>query len=145
MIEVNFQQLDPMKLPLIKPIYKHFYPSAKPKKSEVIVVGYVQQQIISVVRFRPIEHYSLLTGLLVIPEYRQQGIAHQLLNFCHKDHVNSDTFCFAYEHLECLYQSCGFITITPETLPPSLQQLFQRYTANGKKLLPMQYKATVLT
>ncbi|WP_105903766.1 GNAT family N-acetyltransferase [Vibrio gangliei] len=145
MIEVNFQQLDSIKLPLLKPIYKQYYPSAKAKKSETIIVGYDENQIVSVVRFRPIENFSLLTGMLVIPDYRSQGIANQMLHFCQTEYLNQATYCFAYEHLEKLYQAAGFQTLPLENLPPTLKQLFLRYTANGKKLLPMQYKATVLT
>ncbi len=145
MSEVNFQQIESIKIPLIKPIYKAFYPSAKPKKNEQIIVGYKQQQIICVVRFRPIERYSLLTGMLVIPAYRQQGIANQLLTFCQAHHLSENSFCFAYQHLESLYKSVGFRVIEVEQLPNSLQQLFIRYTGSGKKLLPMRYLPTVLT
>lgn len=145
MIEVNFQPLESIKIPLIKPIYKAFYPSAKPKKNEQIVVGYHQQKIICIVRFRPIENFMLLTGMLVIPDYRQQGIASQLLAFCQAHYLSENSFCFAYQHLESLYQSAGFSLVEIEQLPNSLQQLFVRYTSSGKKLLPMRYLPTVLT
>lgn len=145
MIEVNFQLLESIKIPLIKPIYKAFYPSAKPKKNERIVVGYHEKTIICIVRFRPIEHFSLLTGMLVIPDYRQQGIAVQLLTFCQAHYLSENSYCFAYQHLESLYKSVGFSVVEVKLLPNSLQQLFIRYTDAGKKLLPMRYQPTVLT
>lgn len=140
MSEVNFQKLDPIKLPLIKPIYKAFYPSARPKKNETIVVGYLENKIVAIVRFRPIDNLWLLTGMLVVPEHRSSGIASQLLQFCQAKYFNDNYFCFAYSHLEKLYQIAGFETKEVSELPMTLQQLFQRYTLNGKNLLPMQYK-----
>ena len=145
MIEVNFQPLESIKIPLIKPIYKTFYPSAKPKKNERIVVGYHEKIIICIVRFRSIENFSLLTGMLVIPDYRQQGIASQLLTFCQAHYLSENSYCFAYQHLESLYKSVGFSVVEVKLLPNSLQQLFIRYTDTGKKLLPMRYQPTVLT
>lgn len=145
MSEVNFQQLESIKIPLIKPIYKAFYPSAKPKKDEQIVVGYCQKQIVCIVRFRSIGTFSLLTGMLVIPTYRQQGIAKQLLIFCQNHYLSESSFCFAYQHLESLYLSAGFSVVEANSLPHPLQQLFIRYTTTGKKLLPMRYGTTVLT
>ncbi|MFV0575770.1 MAG: GNAT family N-acetyltransferase [Vibrio sp.] len=141
MTKVNFQYLDVIKHPLIKPIYKAHYPSAKPKKNEDVIVGYCENKLVSVVRFRPIEQYSLLTGMLVIPDFRGQGVGSKLLQFCQSEWISSHTFCFAYQHLENLYQSVGFHTIDKEELPPCLLKLFERYTANGKKLLPMHYKS----
>ncbi|OEF24361.1 GNAT family N-acetyltransferase [Vibrio rumoiensis] len=145
MNELIFQQLDPIKLPLIKPIYKAFYPSAKPKKNEAIIVGYAESNIVAIVRFRPIGEYSLLTGMLVIPSFRHSGIATDLLTFCKTQHLNSSCFCFAYTHLKNFYKKAGFEVKTIVELPPPLQQLFQRYTSNGKNLLPMQYKCTDMT
>ncbi|WP_238925528.1 MULTISPECIES: GNAT family N-acetyltransferase [Vibrio] len=114
---------------------------AKVKKNERVVVGYQQQTIIAIVRFRPIEQYTLLTGMLVVPDHRQQGIGQQLLSYCATEELNSNCYCFAYQHLETFYQQGGFHAIESEQLPSSLRQLFLRYITNGKKLLPMQYKS----
>lgn len=140
MSELIFQELEPIRLPLIKPIYKAFYPSAKPKKTETIIVGYLEHEIIAIVRFRPIDNANLLTGMLVIPKYRLSGVAKKLLQFCQSEYLTDSCYCFAYAHLKSLYLDAGFKVRKIEDLPDSLQQLFCRYTSNGKNLLPMQYK-----
>ncbi len=140
MNQLNIEVLDPIKLPLIKPIYKAHYPAAKAKKNETIIIGSIDKQIVALLRFRPIEQYQLLTGMLVLPAYRQQGFALQLLDYCRQQYLNSNTYCFAYCHLQDLYQKAGFTSLSDDQLPPMLHILFARYTANGKKLLAMQYK-----
>lgn len=139
MHEVEFQTLSPIKLPLIKAFYKQYYPSAKPKKNETIIVGYQQTNIIAVVRFRPVEQYQLLTGMLVHPDLRKQNIGSTLLQYCQINTLDSNTYCFAYSHLETFYQQAGFSTIDINTLPNSLQLLFKRYIQSGKSLMPMHY------
>ncbi|HBV76073.1 MULTISPECIES: GNAT family N-acetyltransferase [Vibrio] len=140
MSELTFQELEPIKLPLIKSIYKAFYPSAKPKKTDTIIVGYLEHEIIAIVRFRPIDNVNLLTGMLVIPKYRLSGVAQKLLQFCQSGYLTDSCYCFAYPHLKNFYLTAGFKVRKTEDLPAPLQQLFSRYTSNGKNLLPMQYK-----
>ncbi|TDA74788.1 GNAT family N-acetyltransferase, partial [Halomonas marinisediminis] len=52
--------------------------------------------------------------------------------------------CFAYPHLEAFYQQHSFVTVVPEQLPNSLNQLFTRYTGSGKCLIPMHYRPDLL-
>lgn len=139
MSTLRIEILDPVKLPLVTRLYKQHYPSAKAKKDELVIVGYAEQNMVSVVRFRTIEHYRLLTGMLVVPELRDKGLAHQLMAYC-QEHVLADRdFCFAYQHLEGFYTQHGFNSVEGTALPNSLKQLFQRYCASGKKLVAMQY------
>ncbi|EGU39789.1 GNAT family N-acetyltransferase [Vibrio scophthalmi] len=140
MHDLRIEMLDPIKLPLVSRLYKAHYPSGKAKKNEATIVGYQNNQLVCVVRFRPIEQYQLLTGMLVIPEQRAHGFGHQLLNYCQQTVCNSRTFCFAYPHLEEFYQQHGFITLREEQLPNGLSQLFTRYISSGKALIPMHYR-----
>lgn len=139
MHELRIETLEPIKLPLISRLYKAHYPSGKAKKNELTIVGYIENQLSCVVRFRPIEQFQLLTGMLVIPEQRGLGLGHQLLVHCQDSVCSSNTYCFAYPHLEAFYQQHGFVTCLPEQLPNSLNQLFSRYTGSGKCLIPMHY------
>ena len=82
MSAMQIEQLDPMKLPLVSRLYKSFYPSGKAKKDELTLVGYMENQMAAVVRFRTIEQYRLLTGMLVVPDFRGQGLGHELMCYC---------------------------------------------------------------
>lgn len=72
---LEFQQFDPIKLPLIKRFYKNHYPGSKPKSDEQVIVALKDREIVGVVRFRMIGQYRLLTGMAVEAQSRQQGIA----------------------------------------------------------------------
>ncbi|MBD1574656.1 GNAT family N-acetyltransferase [Vibrio sp. S17_S38] len=141
-MQVFFQSLPLIKFPLLKPIYKAYYPIAKVKNNESIIVGYHDKSIIAIVRFRPIERYQLLTGMLVLPEYQHKGIGQQLLAYCESAILTSDHYCFAYQHLENFYHNNGFHVVQSVDLPAPLRFLFQRYISSGKKLVAMQYKHT---
>ncbi|WP_162047377.1 GNAT family N-acetyltransferase [Vibrio taketomensis] len=144
MDDLRIETLEPIKLPLVSRLYKAHYPSGKAKKNEQTIVGYNNDQLVCVVRFRPIEQYQLLTGMLVIPEQRGQARGHHLLAYCQQCICNSNTYCFAYPHLEHFYQQHGFVSLLADQLPNSLNQLFTRYTASGKCLIPMHYQADSL-
>ncbi|ENM5895641.1 GNAT family N-acetyltransferase [Vibrio mimicus] len=138
---LEFQQFDPIKLPLIKRFYKMHYPGTKPKSDEQIIVALEKTEIIAVVRFRAIGVHRLLTGMTVKEQNRQQGIGKQLLHHCQREWLNHSTYCFAYAHLENFYQQSSFVRIETFELPSELSILFERYSRSGKDLIPMRYQA----
>ena len=135
---MQIEQIDPLKLPLVTRLYKQFYPSGKAKKDELTLVGYLEDQIVSVVRLKTIENIRLLTGMLVVPDKRQLGLGHQLMQYCSVNILADSDYCFAYEHLASFYAQHGFATIKPSGLPGQLKERFHRYNRN-KKLVPMQF------
>ncbi|MBD1567447.1 GNAT family N-acetyltransferase [Vibrio sp. S12_S33] len=139
MTQLNFEVLPPIKLPLIKRIYKDHYPSTKAKKDELCIVGTLDGTICAVVRFRNIEQYRLLTGMLVVPELRGQGVGSQLLDHCESHVLTSQDYCFAYRHLKSFYAAHGFRPLSPNETPQNLKQLLERYLRSGKDLIPMRY------
>ena len=52
MSSLHIEVLDPIKLALVSRLYKAYYPSGKAKKDELIIVGYSDNQLTSVVRFQ---------------------------------------------------------------------------------------------
>ncbi|GLT17517.1 acyltransferase [Vibrio zhanjiangensis] len=138
MTPVQFDVLDPIKLPLVSRLYKAYYPSGRAKKDELTIVGKCDQQVVAVVRFKAIEDNRLLTGMLVVPEFRHQGLGHQLISYCEKHVLQSGDFCFAYSELESFYQQHGFFTLDSDSLPNTLRGLFERYSQK-KSLAAMQY------
>ncbi|MBD1557473.1 GNAT family N-acetyltransferase [Vibrio sp. S9_S30] len=139
MSELEVKILEPILLPLIKRFYKRYYPSAKPKSDELILGGYLNGTLMSVVRFRTIENSRLLTGMLVAHEHQNQGLGHKLLVFCEDFVLQEGDFCFAYEHLHDFYQAHGFRCVQEKELPNGLKNLFARYRHSGKKLNAMKY------
>ncbi|MCD9509038.1 GNAT family N-acetyltransferase [Photobacterium phosphoreum] len=141
MSQVHYQQLNPIRLPIVNKLYKDFYPAGKAKRDETLWIGESQQKIICCVRFKHIGELQLLTGMLVTPEYRGQKIATQLLQHAIPQMQQKACYCFAFKELEALYKYAGFITLQPQQLPLDLQQRFERYCNSGKKLIPMHYNA----
>ncbi|WFB48006.1 GNAT family N-acetyltransferase [Vibrio coralliilyticus] len=130
--------LDPVYTPIVSRIYKAYYPSGKAKKDELTIVGSIDQQIIALVRFRNIEQFRLLTGMLVIPEHRGSGLGHQLMGYCAQHVLSEQDFCFAYAYLEPFYAQHNFKMIDVSQLPNSLKGLFERYSLK-KQLVAMKY------
>lgn len=141
MVNLLFEKLDPIKLPLLQRFYKQHYPS-KPKKDELIIVARKEGAICGAVRFRTIDQFRLLTGMAVDEDLRGNGIGHQLLDYCqHQEPIlNPEVYCFAFPWLVNFYQQHGFQVIETEQLPPSLRSLYQRYLNSGKSLVAMQYQ-----
>ncbi|RSD29872.1 GNAT family N-acetyltransferase [Vibrio pectenicida] len=134
----QIQVLDPIKLPLVSRLYKSYYPSGKAKKDELTIVGSFDGKIVSIVRFKAIERYRLLTGMLVVPDFRGKGLGHKLMEYCEQHVLQSGDFCFAYTELESFYQRHGFVTLGSDSLPNTLKGLFERYSQK-KSLVAMQY------
>ncbi|PMH37143.1 GNAT family N-acetyltransferase [Vibrio sp. 10N.286.49.B3] len=139
MYELSFEQLDPIKIPLIKRIYKAHYPSGKAKKDELTITASHSGVICGLVRFRPVGSYRLMTGMLVIPSYREAKVGHALMQYCCANVLSDTDYCFAYSHLENFYSQHGFSTIEIETLPNHLRDMLTRYVNSGKDLIPMHY------
>jgi N-acetylglutamate synthase-like GNAT family acetyltransferase len=145
MSDVKIIELDPIRLPLIQKLYKAYYPSAKAKRQDLIYVAYIGTNIVGIVRFKTIDKWRLLTGLLVVPEYRNRGIAHQLVHFCQKNILTELDYCFAYQHLASFYAQHGFVNQALSNPPAQLLSLFERYTRSGKSLVLMRYQANGIT
>lgn len=140
MSKLRFHPLEPLRFPLINRFYKSHYPAGKAKKDEIIWVGEHTSGIICCVRFKQFDHYQLLTGMLVHPEQRGTGIAKLLLTATQEQLTRSPCFCFAFSHLEKLYQDSGFVVMPEGELPEPLASRIQRYRQSGKDLIAMQYQ-----
>ncbi|NOH99381.1 GNAT family N-acetyltransferase [Vibrio sp. 99-70-13A1] len=141
MNNVEITQLEPIKVPLVKKFYKEHYPAGKVNKSELIYSLTKNHSIIGIVRFRAIEEYRLLTGMVISTELRGQGHGSLLMNYCVSNILTNQDFCFAYRHLESFYSNHDFKKIDAVDLPNSLKTLFLRYTNSGKDLIPMHFQA----
>ncbi|WP_375751781.1 GNAT family N-acetyltransferase [Vibrio sp. HN007] len=136
---IHIEKLEAIKLPIAQKLYKQHYPSGKAKSNELIYVCYSDKTLCGVVRIRPVDSYRLLTGMVVVPEFRNKGIGHALLDYCEAEVLNDNDYCFAYAHLEGFYSLNGFFTIEVNELPNPLRTLFERYSRSGKQLIPMKF------
>ncbi|MGR5065967.1 GNAT family N-acetyltransferase [Photobacterium sp. DNB22_13_2] len=139
MSKLRFHPLEPLRFPLINRFYKSYYPAGKAKKDEVIWIGEDNKGIQACVRFKQFGEYQLLTGMLVHPELRSQGYAIALLEASKEQITTSQCYCFAFSHLEELYQGSGFTIIEDNALPEQLKSRINRYRQSGKTLTPMIY------
>ena len=131
--------LNPIKLPLIKRLYKAHYPAGRAKRDELIITASSESTIVALLRMKNVESFRLLTGMLVVPEFRGTGVGKALLTHCENTVFTNSDYCFAFVHLETYYSQHGFKTIDSSELPNSLKMAFQRYVDSGKDLIPMQF------
>ena len=139
MSQIRITRLAPIKLPLVQKLYKSFYSAARPKKNELILVAYAGQTLAAVVRLRTVDHCRLLTGMLVIPEFRGTGLGKQLLEHCQREVLSTGDYCFAFPHLENYYSQYGFHPEACDVLPAKLKEMYQRYTVGGNLLTAMKF------
>ncbi len=125
--------------------YKQFMPYshiAQKEKLAVLFADNEQQEIIAAVRVRPIGPYQLLTGMLVHPEYRGKGIAHQMMLSLATTFANTPSFLFALPHLCDFYRQHGFES--DQQVPAEIHALFKRYSNQGKTLCLMRHHSAKL-
>lgn len=145
MSKLSFHILQPIRFPLINRLYKSYYPAGKAKRDETIWVGEDESNIVCCVRFKSIEDIQLLTGMLVKPDLRGQGISEQLLVATIEQVEEQPCYCFAFSHLVALYQKANFVVINDNELPHFLASRFKRYSDSGKSLVPMMYQKPALS
>ncbi len=122
--------------------YKRFLPYARLSKKESVGVLYTrkdedERQVIAAVRLRPIGSFTLLTGMLVHPDYREQGLAHQIMVSLADIFENNRTFLFSLPSLVGFYQQHQFIQT--DDVPNDILQLFSKYQGLGKELILMKF------
>ncbi len=136
---LKFGILDPIRLPIAKKLYKQHYPAGRPKADERVISASFGHATAALVRFRSVDSYRLMTGMLVLPEYRLRGVGHQLMNYLMHHELQTSDYCFALAHLVPFYTQHGFQAISQDELPAALKTLFIRYTGSGKSLVAMRY------
>ncbi|WP_299801701.1 GNAT family N-acetyltransferase [uncultured Shewanella sp.] len=91
--------------------------------------------IVASARIRPIGQLAILTGMLVHPDFRGQGVGHQLMDELSSVINNGKTYIFALAHLEGFYSQHGFGVIADA--PNDIAQLFLKYQGDSERLVLM--------
>lgn len=121
--------------------YRRYLPYARLSKKEKIGVLFTRKgedewQVIAAVRLRPIGSFTLLTGMLVHPDHREQGLAHKIMTSLAGIFEHNRTFLFSLPSLVSFYQQHQFIPT--EDVPNDILQLFSKYRSQGKELVLMK-------
>ncbi|GIU40813.1 hypothetical protein TUM4438_02920 [Shewanella sairae] len=92
-------------------------------------------KIVASARIRPIGQLAILTGMLVHPDFRGQGVGHQLMDELASVICDGKTYIFALAHLERFYAKHGFCAVA--SAPNDIQQLFLKYQSDSERLVLM--------
>lgn len=126
--------------------YKQHMPYAHLTKKEQLAVFFseippqnekLNPEIIAAIRLRPIGVYTLVTGMLIHPNYRGIGLGHQLMQGLSKELVNEHAFLFALPHLVAFYRQHGFDEC--KNVPNDISQLFNKYHSENRPLILMAF------
>ncbi|WP_394131202.1 GNAT family N-acetyltransferase [Shewanella maritima] len=136
----------------LKHFYRLYMPYAKPSiKESVAIIAHLPQPssqtspqpdtqvIMCAIRIRSYANALLLTGLLTHPQYRQQGLASQLLQFIRPQCQAIPSFVFAESDLTSFYLNHGFVVITPEEATAEIRQQFCKYQTKLAKLTLLKH------
>ena len=108
---------------------------------EIDIVGEITSskticsEIVASARIRPIGQLAILTGMLVHPDFRGQGVGHKLMDELSSVISDGKTYIFALAHLEGFYSQHGFGVIADA--PNDITQLFLKYQGDGERLVLM--------
>lgn len=105
------------------------------RPSDLLFLAYgVEDRLVGCVRFAQELEIHVLRSLLVDPEWRGQGVGHDLvarvLTHAEEGGVQA-LFCLSYPHLEVFYRSFGFETVTGNDIPQPLDTRMLSYGLHG--------------
>lgn len=129
---------------------KHFLKRHKENsasRNDLIYTVHYQTKLIGLARLiyirDTVKPQYWLRGLFIEADFRQQGLATQLLDFMTTDlktrHNNFTILAFPYRHLKQFYKQNGFNEIDLNHLPTSLQNSYQNALNQGKTWLSMAF------
>ncbi|WP_404341046.1 GNAT family N-acetyltransferase [Pseudoalteromonas mariniglutinosa] len=132
---LRFTELEIIKRPLVNKFYDKQGARGRAKRTEQVWVCYLDNEIIAACRIQKRQHYLLLCGVYVDPNWRQQRVASRLITLAMSAQTQS-VFSFVYKNLIDFYKLNGFNCVL--TLPAELATLFTLY--ERRNIVAMQYK-----
>ncbi|MCP2070881.1 UNVERIFIED_ORG: GNAT superfamily N-acetyltransferase [Pseudomonas lini] len=140
MSEIHYTQLEEPLWPLMNKFYRTHQSSMKAVREAQLWVAR-RDEIVAALCLRPVAGGHWLTGLLVDPAYRAQGIAARLIAEAVKD-VNEPVWLFCHPDLRDFYERRGF-SFDPE-LPYAMAERLSRY-ARSKPMIAMGLELNTLS
>ncbi|MCL1138642.1 GNAT family N-acetyltransferase [Shewanella pneumatophori] len=133
----------------VKKFYRQHMPYARLLQKESVCVltqedstpanstDIASSKIVASARIRPIGQLAILTGMLVHPDYRGQGVGHRLMRELGSVLCDGKTYIFALAHLEGFYAQHGFSAVS--SAPNDIAQLFLKYQGDDERLVLMGF------
>lgn len=136
--DLQFNELEKIKLPLINQFYKRVYKKGVANKTDAcfILQG---KAIICAAKLKMLDNHKLLTAVACDPSHRGQGYASQLVAqilLLQQQPI----YCFLSPYLRDFYLCLGFSECDIQTAPEIIRQKFSLYSQN-RSLLLMRYSS----
>ncbi|WP_028863199.1 GNAT family N-acetyltransferase [Psychromonas aquimarina] len=131
--DLQFIELEKLKLPLVNQFYKRVYKKGLAGKDEAVFV-LKGKQIICSAKLKTLDKHQLLTGVACDPDHRGKGYASLLITkilLLHKQVI----YCFPYAHLHSFYSQLGFILVDTQAAPEIIGKKYYSYSKNRDLLL----------
>ncbi len=137
--EYRVEQLSPIETQRANKFYRNFKFRNRVKAHDLaMVVKNTQSEIIACGFIRDYQAFRLLSGVAVATPLQSRGVGRLLLNHL-SNHFETKTFTFPYQHLTEYYQQFGFKLLTEPSQIGMVNNLYQRYLSQGRKILLMRY------
>ncbi len=137
-MDLLFQQLDPLQLPLVNRFYKECRYPAKAGRGEKVFVLKAGTSIVAAVRLSPKADNTLfLRSMCVAPDSRRLGYGARLLQGIEPVLAQQSSYCFPFEHLLSFYERAHYQVQTPESVPSFIRDPFENYRRQGRNIIIM--------
>ncbi|MEX6504646.1 GNAT family N-acetyltransferase [Pseudomonas zhanjiangensis] len=123
MTPLHVQALTALSRPLAHKFYRAQHSPMRAHRHDRVWVA-LQSEIVAALCLRPVPPGHWLTGLLVAPAYRRQGVACRLLEQVLAE-TEGPVWLFCDPELDAFYQRLGFTQCLE--LPPALAERLARY------------------
>jgi len=120
---------------LLKRFYKQSKYSPKVDRSDEMLVGRLNGDIVAAVRLQPKSDGVFLRAMVVSPELRGQGVGTELLEYCIAHLGSRYCYCFALRHLQQFYENKGFIASDVDLAPESISSAYRRLRSAARDVV----------
>jgi len=134
-MNIEFRVLASSEAKQLKRFYKQSNYSPKVDRSDEMLVGTIDNEIVAGVRLQPKPDGIFLRAMVVAPALRGQGIGHRLLDFCVAHLASRYCYCYALTHLRAFYERQGFVASDVELAKPSISEAYHRLKAAGRDVV----------
>ena len=140
--DLQFIELEKIKLPLVNQFYKRVYKKGVANKTDACF-ALQGKEIICAAKLKMLDEHKLLTAVACDPIHRGQGYGSQLVAQILRLQ-QQPIYCFLSPYLRSFYIRLGFSECDMQTVPEIIKQKFNLYSKN-RSLLLMHYSMTHLS
>ena len=134
--QVEFVETDD--LPGVQSFYARVGYAGGAQPSDRLLVASVDQSIVAAVRLCPEGGTLVLRGMYVANDHQGCGIGSRLLESISTMIGASECWCIPFTHLKGFYSRIGFDVCEGPEIPLFISERWERYKANGQKVVIMK-------